>query len=599
MRRLVSVSSIGSPLCGELVQGDVILDVFRDEVAVLLRHGLEIERGEDRIGSQVGELAAVDDVAQAPAGDVGFEVGLDRRNGRGFVGLGVGDELGELLFQQLVLGLEAGDQSEDLFQDLAQGQAAIHGGCFPQLIEGVVLLRLVEDLAVHVVDHALPLASLDGGGDGIVDAHDVLELLEKHAIDLHALVADDLLLDHGEDVGAEVFVGAAHDHGAFSAAFLGVLCFRRRELQHFVVVERFLEVFAVGEEVEELVRGLARVLHAVLEALVKELFQKVMLAGAAAFDLDEVGGLEDRAEQSEVEQVGAVVAGGHHADRHADPSLAGLVGREEVARTEQVVVAEVDRELLGIGNLAGDLDCEVRLVLARVHAVGYLVQDLSQLGRVVLADGKDDRLADLTADGVPQGVFKERLAEELIGGIGEKALLELALLKDLLLILAGVVGERDDESLVGKQLSCDACAGIHDRGIDQVALFHAVQQGVAESRLAVLAPEGAVGVEEQTALALAWVAGSRVRAVEPPQVVAGRGGQDELPADEVVEHCAGVATDGAVRFVGDHQVEVGRREELLVLVVEEQRLHGGDDDLRAVPVVPVLLVDDRLEVGRQ
>ena len=83
------------------------------------------------------------------------------------------------------------------------------------------------------------------------------------------------------------------------------------------------------------------------------------------------------------------------------------------------------------------------------------------------------------------------------------------------------------------------------------------------------------------------------------EVVAGRGGQAELVADEVVEDGAGVAADGAVRFVGDDQVEIGRREELLVLVVEEQRLHRGDDDLRAPPVVAVLLVDHRLEVGGQ
>ena len=96
--------------------------------------------------------------------------------------------------------------------------------------------------------------------------------------------------------------------------------------------------------------------------------------------------------------------------------------------------------------------------------------------------------------------------------------------------------------------------------------------------------------------------GSRVaglRAVEPLEVVARRGGQAELVADEVVEHGAGIAADGAVRFVGDDEVEVGRREEPLVLVVEEQRLHRGDDDLRAPPVVAVLLVDHRLEVGGQ
>jgi hypothetical protein len=86
-------------------------------------------------------------------------------------GLAVGDELGELFFQQFVLGLEAGDEAEDLLQDLAQGQTAVHGGGFAQFVEGVVLLGLVEDLSVHVVDDAVPLPGFDGGGDGVVGAH--------------------------------------------------------------------------------------------------------------------------------------------------------------------------------------------------------------------------------------------------------------------------------------------------------------------------------------------------------------------------------------------------------------------------------------------
>jgi len=54
-----------------------------------------------------------------------------------------------------------------------------------------------------------------------------------------------------------------------------------------------------------------------------------------------------------------------------------------------------------------------------------------------------------------------------------------------------------------------------------------------------------------------------------------------------------------VRFVGDDQIEVGRRKELLVLVVEKQRLHRGDNNLRASPVVAVLFINNRFEVGRQ
>ena len=277
-------------------------------------------------------------------------------------------------------------------------------------------------------------------------AHGVLEFLEEHPVDLHPLVADGLFLDRGEDVRAQVLVGAHHNHRACVTAVLGALALGSRELQHLVVVELLLEILAVGEEVEELVGGLLRLRDAILEAVIEKLFEEVVLARAAPLDLDEVGRREDRAEQAEVEDVRAVVAGGHHADRHADAGLAGLVSGQEVGRAEQVVVGEVDGELLGVGDLRGDLHGEVGLVLAGEHAVGHLVEDLRQLGGVVLADREDDRLADLPADRIAQGVFQEGLAEELVGGVGEEALLELALLESLLLVFAGIVLELDDET---------------------------------------------------------------------------------------------------------------------------------------------------------
>jgi hypothetical protein len=79
--------------------------------------------------------------------------------------------------------------------------------------------------------------------------------------------------------------------------------------------------------------------------------------------------------------------------------------------------------------------------LAGKHAVGHLVEGLHQLGSVVLADSENDRLADFTAYRIAQGILKESLAEELVGGIGEEALFELALLEGLLLVLTGVVSE--------------------------------------------------------------------------------------------------------------------------------------------------------------
>ena len=48
-------------------------------------------------------------------------------------------------------------------------------------------------------------------------------------------------------------------------------------------------------------------------------------------------------------------------------------------------------------------------------------------------------------------------------------------------------------------------AGIDDGRIDEEAVLHAIEQRVAEGRLAVVAAEGAVGVEQQAALELARV----------------------------------------------------------------------------------------------
>ena len=71
--------------------------------------------------------------------------------------------------------------------------------------------------------------------------------------------------------------------------------------------------------------------------------------------------------RAEVQDVRAVVAGGHHADRDADARLAGLVGRQEVGRAKQVVVGEIDGELLGVVDLRGDLHGEIGLVFAGEH----------------------------------------------------------------------------------------------------------------------------------------------------------------------------------------------------------------------------------------
>ena len=218
---------------------------------------------------------------------------------------------------------------------------------------------------------------------------------------------------------------------------------------------------------------------------------------------------------------------------------------------------------------------------------------------MVLADGEHDGLADLAADRIAQGVLQEGLAEELVGGLGVEALLELALLVGLAVILSLGIGERDDEPLLGEELRGHFRAGVHHGRVDQVSVIHAVEQRISEGGVPALAAEGAVGVEEEAPFGFARVMRRGAVLSGALQIVAGRGRQAELAAHEKVEHRAGVAADGAVRLVGDYEIEIGGREKPPVFVVEQERLNGGDDDLGAPPVVPVLLVDDRLKVRRE
>ena len=60
-------------LSSKLVQRNIVLDVFRNQRAVLRRYGAEVAGGKDRVGGQVGEVLALDDVAYLVAGDVGLE----------------------------------------------------------------------------------------------------------------------------------------------------------------------------------------------------------------------------------------------------------------------------------------------------------------------------------------------------------------------------------------------------------------------------------------------------------------------------------------------------------------------------------------------
>ena len=120
----------------------------------------------------------------------------------------VGHELREFLFQHFVPGFESRDQPEYLLQNLPEGDAAVHGRCPAELFERIILLGTVENLLVDVVDDPVPLTGFDGPGDDVVLSYGILEFLEEHAVDLHPFRTDGLDLDRGQDVPAEIFVGA-------------------------------------------------------------------------------------------------------------------------------------------------------------------------------------------------------------------------------------------------------------------------------------------------------------------------------------------------------------------------------------------------------
>ncbi|MPN60636.1 hypothetical protein SDC9_208365 [bioreactor metagenome] len=61
---------------------------------------------------------------------------------------------------------------------------------------------------------------------------------------------------------------------------------------------------------------------------------------------------------------------------------------------------------------------------------------------------------------------------------------------------------------------------------------------------------------------------------------------------------AATASNGAVGFVRDDEIEIGGREEPLIFIVEEQGLDRRDDDVRPAPIIAVLFIDDRAEVVR-
>ena len=143
---------------------------------------------------------------------------------------------------------------------------------------------------------------------------------------------------------------------------------------------------------------------------------------------------------------------------------------------------------------------KVRLVFSGEHLVCHQIQDLRKFGGVILTNGEDDGFANLAADGIAVRMLQKYFAEKLVGGIGKKAFFEFALFENLFLVFTLFVFEVYDKPLFRQELCGDLAAGIHDGGIDQEAIFHAIEQRVAERGLSIIAAEGAVSAKQQAPL---------------------------------------------------------------------------------------------------
>ena len=203
------------------------------------------------------------------------------------------------------------------------------------------------------------------------------------------------------------------------------------------------------------------------------------------------------------------------------------------------------------------MHCKVGMVFPGKYTIRHFVEDLDQLCRMVLADGKDYRLPDFAAHRIAQGVLQKCLTEELVGTVGKKTLLELPLFECFLLVFACIVCKRNNEPLFREQVRSNVGTGIHHGRINQIAFFHPVEQRVAERGLAVLTTEGAVGVKQQSPLRLSGGAGSRRFFDKSLQIVARSCGKTQLVANKKIKDSAGIAANRAVRFVGYDQVEIG------------------------------------------
>ena len=123
------------------------------------------------------------------------------------------------------------------------------------------------------------------------------------------------------------------------------------------------KIFTVGEEVKELKGYFIFIDPFPAAALLKKVAEGED-ARAAALDLHKVGGQEDGAHKAQVEQVLAVITGGHHTHRHAHARAAAGVGGQKARFAVKVVVGKLHSHVLRAGDKGRDLHGKIGIVFA-------------------------------------------------------------------------------------------------------------------------------------------------------------------------------------------------------------------------------------------
>jgi hypothetical protein len=147
----------------------------------------------------------------------------------------------ELVVSNVIL-----DVFRDDFAAIGRHGFEVHGG------KGESRVKRSETLGI-IDDDAVPLTDRDTGSNDVVFAQAIFEFLVEHSFDFHAVVADGVIFERGENITAELVVVSA---AAVSIAtdFVAIAC-QLRKFADFVVFGFLFEAFAVGEKVKKLKRS--------------------------------------------------------------------------------------------------------------------------------------------------------------------------------------------------------------------------------------------------------------------------------------------------------------------------------------------------------